>query len=216
MCVYMLPPYLSRLLFYIFSLRLVRDSSAPCFACSSFFFLTDLYSPAFSLVRSPLSCQLAAGRPARAEEQLRELLLSSAEGDEAASFPTCESVKVRICLATFRLDQNDTSAATRLLREAQGLVLQNVLSSEGSSSQTPSSSSSPQDTERDDSCTASQNLLREIVTLQQLTGDEEGALECLDAQFNFWKDQQRKKVTMSVCPSVEASLSLSVSVLFLS
>ncbi|PHJ16344.1 srp72 rna-binding domain-containing protein [Cystoisospora suis] len=136
---------------------------------------------------------LAAGRPARAEEQLRELLLSSAEGDEAASLPASESIKMRICLATFRLDQNDTSAATRLLREAQGLVLQNVLCSE-TSSQTPSSSSAPQDTkQRDDTCTTSQILLREIVTLQQLTGDEEGALECLDAQFRFWKDQQRKK-----------------------
>lgn len=179
-------------------------------------FVSGLYCYSGSLcVRSHVQSftlpQLTAGRPARAEEQLRQLVLSSGgDGGAAASLPLCESVKMRICLAAFRLDQNDIGTATKLLREAQGIVLENVLNTE--SSPAPALAAK----QREDMCTTSENLLREVVTLQQLTGDEEGALECLDAQFKFWKEQQNKKVRSSRLPLREPLAPPRISVLLLS
>nr|CEL64839.1 TPA: SRP72 RNA-binding domain-containing protein [Neospora caninum Liverpool] len=118
--------------------------------------------PKLLLLRAAL--QLASGHPAKAEEQLRQLL--------ASSLPPAEAVRTHLALAALRLEQGDNAGASTVLAEARE-VLQRVRGSSRDAS--PGSD-------------LQLALLRDIVAMQQRAGDAAGAIQSLEAQQKAWRD----------------------------
>ncbi|EPR59255.1 SRP72 RNA-binding domain-containing protein [Toxoplasma gondii GT1] len=126
--------------------------------------------PKLILLRAAL--QLASGRPAKAEEQLRHLLSSSSPSSPSVSLPPAEEIRVHLALAALRLEQGDSAGASSVLGAARARL-----------------QSMSEDCPEKSAATDRLSLLRDLVAMQQRAGDAEGAIQSLEAEQTAWKDK---------------------------
>lgn len=124
---------------------------------------------------------LASNNPRKAEERLR--LLANLP---SPPLPLLEAVRGRLALATLRMAARDATGASRMLEEARALLLP-AAAPQGPVGAGKATSGSFGPGEGPSVC---RQLLLEVATLQQLAGDEAGAVQSLTDQVELYKESK--------------------------